>query len=123
MQGQAGGRSAADLVLATLVQQSWGRRTLIRLLRGDPEATDRAQASSSYGCLRDRSEQSLSQLLDSLIGEGLIAERKLDHGGVTLEATRQGIASLKLSGGGPRKRSAKIEPRSSSAFSRWHKKG
>ncbi len=122
-QGQAGGPSAADLVLATLVQQSWGRRTLIRLLRGDPEATDRAQASSSYGCLRERSEQSLSQLLDSLIGEGLIAERKLDHGGVTLEATRQGIASLELSGGSPRKRSSKMEPRSSSAFTRWHKKG
>ena len=122
-QGQAAGPSAADLVLATLVQQSWGRRTLVRLLRGDPEATDRAQASSSYGCLRDRSEQSLSQLLDSLIGEGLIAERKLDHGGVTLEATRQGIASLELSGGSARKRSGKTEPRSSSAFTRWHKKG
>ena len=123
VQGQADGPTAADLVLATLVQQSWGRRTLIRLLRGDPEATERAQASSSYGCLRERSEQSLSQLLDSLIGEGLIAERKLDHGGVTLEATRQGIASLELSGGGSRKRGGKSEPRSSSAFSRWHKKG
>lgn len=121
--GQAAGPSAGDLVLATLVQQSWGRRTLIRLLRGDPEATDRAQASSSYGCLRDRSEQSLSQLLDSLIGEGLIAERKLDHGGVTLEATRQGIASLELSGSGARKRSGKPESRPSSAFARWHKKG
>ena len=110
-------------MLATLVQQSWGRRTLIRLLRGDPEATDRAQASSSYGCLRDRSEQSLAQLLDSLIGEGLIAERKLDHGGVTLEATRQGIASLELSGGGARKRGGKTESRPSSAFARWHRKG
>ncbi|MFO1130385.1 MAG: RecQ family ATP-dependent DNA helicase, partial [Hyphomicrobiales bacterium] len=38
VQGQADGPTAADLVLATLVQQSWGRRTLIRLLRGDPEA-------------------------------------------------------------------------------------
>ncbi len=123
LQAQTGGPSAADLVLATLVQQSWGRRTLIRLLRGDPEATERAQASSSYGCLRDRSEQSLAQLLDSLIGEGLIAERKLDHGGVTLEATRQGIASLELSGGGARKRGSKTESRPSSAFARWHKKG
>ncbi len=126
----AAGPSAADLVLATLAVQSWGRRTLIRLLRGDPEANERAQASSSYGCLRARSEQSLAQLVDSLIGEGLVAERKLDHGGVTLEVTRQGLAGLQLSGGPhkntgkrPTKGAGKPEPKSSSAFSRWHKKG
>jgi ATP-dependent DNA helicase RecQ len=122
---KAAGSSAADLVVATLAAQSWGRRSLIRLLRGDPEANDRAQASSSYGCLRERSEQSLAQLLDSLLSEGLIAERKLDHGGVTLEATRQGLASLSEAGHSGKRSpgSSKQEPKPSSAYARWHKKG
>jgi RecQ family ATP-dependent DNA helicase len=126
--------SAADYVLATLAEQSWGRRTLIRLLRGDPEAPERAQAASSYGCLRERGEQSLGRLIDSLLGEGLIAERRLEHGGVTLEATRQGLASLNASskaaassGAGQRGSAAAQKTRSprkpSSAFARWHKKG
>jgi hypothetical protein len=110
-----------------LVEQSWGRRTLLRLLRGDPEASERAQASGSYGCLRSRSEQSLGQLIDSLLGEGLIVERKLDHGGVTLEATRQGLESLRHGGKSNRrgndKRAGKTEQRPASAYARWHKKG
>jgi ATP-dependent DNA helicase RecQ len=123
----ADGPSAADLVLGALVEQSWGRRTLLRLLRGDPEASERAQASGSYGCLRSRSEQSLGQLIDSLLGEGLIVERKLDHGGVTLEATRQGLESLRHGGKSNRrgndKRAGKTEQRPASAYARWHKKG
>jgi hypothetical protein len=123
----AAGPSAADLVLGALVEQSWGRRTLIRLLRGDPEANERAQASGSYGCLRARSEQSLGQLIDSLLGEGLIGERKLEHGGVTLEATRQGLESLRPGGKNSRRRgdrrAGKPEQRPASAYARWHKKG
>jgi hypothetical protein len=110
------------MVLLALAEQSWGRRTLIRLLRGDPEANERAQAAGGYGSLRERSEQSLGQLIDSLIGEGLIAERKLDHGGVTLEATRQGLATVQ-GAQKSRRRGGPQEPKSSSAYARWHKKG
>lgn len=122
------GEDAAACVLAALTEQSWGRRSLIRLLRGDPEAPERAQVSAAFGCLADRSEQSLGQLLDSLLGEGLIAQRTLDHGGVTLEATRQGLASLKHNKAtmartaGARKRGG-LPQKPPTAFARWHKKG
>lgn len=86
---------AVHVVLLALAQQSWGKRTLIRLLRGDPAASDRAQQSSYYGALRERTEQSLAQLLDSLLAEQLITLRELDHGGVTLELTRQGSKALR----------------------------
>jgi hypothetical protein len=122
-------------VLAALAEQSWGRRTLIRLLRGDGEAPERAKASASFGCLAERSEQSLGQLIDSLIGEGLIARRALEHGGVTLEATRLGLESLKRSSAAQpsakppgrlaRWQAHKAKPPSkpATAFARWHKKG
>jgi ATP-dependent DNA helicase RecQ len=118
----ASGPRAADMVILSLAEQSWGRRTLIRLLRGDPEANERAQAAAGYGSLRERSEQSLGQLIDSLIGEGLVAERKLDHGGITLEATRAGLSSMQKTPDA-RKRSNRQDQKSSSAFARWHKKG
>ena len=117
------GPSAAELVLAALVEQSWGRRTLIRLLRGDPETPERARESAAFGCLVERSEQSLGQLLDSLIAEGLIAPRTLEHGGVTLEATRAGVGSLKLqpAAGWPKGAAAKGAPKPRTAHARWHK--
>jgi len=118
--GSAAGPSAADLVLGALAEQSWGRRSLIRLLRGDPEASERARESAAFGCLAERSEQSLGQLIDSLIGEGLIARRSLEHGGITLEATRLGLESLKRRPTPARAKGAPLQkPRT--AYARWHK--
>jgi hypothetical protein len=99
----AGALDPAAVVLDVLAEQSYGRRTLIRLLRGDPEAGDRARSSVYFGVLQERSEQSLGQLIDSLIAERLIQTRALDHGGVTLEATgdRRKAASRKLGGRNP----------------------
>lgn len=90
----AGHSAAATLVLAALAEQSWGKRTLVRLLRGDPAAPLRAQQSSVYAALRERSEQSLHQLVESLLNEQLVAARELDHGGVTLELTSRGRKAL-----------------------------
>lgn len=82
------------IILQALVDQNWGRRNLVRLLRGDPTATARAQQASFYGALRTRSERSLEQLLDSLQGDGLIQLRELEHGGVVLELTRRGVQRM-----------------------------
>jgi len=85
----------ATLVLRALEEQSWGQRSLVRLLRGDPSASDRAQTSRFYGALRTRSDKSVGQLIDSLAAEQLIAARPLDHGGVTLELTKAGAGKLR----------------------------
>jgi threonine dehydrogenase-like Zn-dependent dehydrogenase len=74
-------------VLKALAEQSWGRWNLIRLLRGDPAASERAQDSAAYGALRQSDERALGQLVDSLLNEGLLGKRELDHGGVVLELT------------------------------------
>lgn len=89
---------AADVDLLVLLQalqeQNWGRRNLVRLLRGDPEASARAQQSRFYGALRTRSERGLEQLLASIQVEGLVQPRDLEHGGVVLELTQRGVRQL-----------------------------
>lgn len=86
----------ADLLvlLQALQEQTWGRRNLVRLLRGDPEASVRAQASSFYGALRTRSERGLEQMLASVQADGLVQTRDLEHGGVVLELTRRGVKQM-----------------------------
>ncbi|MBE2238744.1 MAG: RecQ family ATP-dependent DNA helicase [Caldilineaceae bacterium] len=79
------------VLLQALQEQNWGRRNLVRLLRGDPAASARAQQSTFYAALRTRSERGLEQLLDSLLAEGLVQTRELEHGGVVLELTRRGV--------------------------------
>jgi ATP-dependent DNA helicase RecQ len=86
----------ADLLvlLQALQEQNWGRRNLVRLLRGDPEASTRAQESSFYGALRTRSERGLEQMLASVQADGLVQTRDLEHGGVVLELTRRGVKQM-----------------------------
>jgi len=85
----------ARTVLLALADQGWGRRTLTRLLRGDPAASERAQQAELYGALAERDERSLGQLIDSLMAEGLITTRTLSHGGVVLELSAKGAARLR----------------------------
>jgi DNA-binding PadR family transcriptional regulator len=85
----------ARTVLLALADQGWGRRTLTRLLRGDPTAGERAQQAELYGALAARDERSLGQLIDSLMAEGLITTRTLSHGGVVLELSAKGAARLR----------------------------
>jgi hypothetical protein len=68
---------------------------LVRLLRGDSTASERAQQSRYYGALRTRSEHGLEQMLASVIVEGLVQTRELEHGGVVLELTRRGVQELR----------------------------
>ncbi len=92
----ATGRGAPDFdahahaVLLALAEQSWGRRNLVRLLAGDPAASERAQQSSYYGALRERTPAAIGQLVASLEADGLIDARELDHGGVVLELSSRG---------------------------------
>jgi ATP-dependent DNA helicase RecQ len=82
------------VLLRALEEQNWGRRNLVRLLRGDPTASERAQQSSFYGALRTRSERGLEQMLASVQAEGLVQTRDLEHGGVVLELTRRGVRQM-----------------------------
>ncbi|MBK8799052.1 MAG: RecQ family ATP-dependent DNA helicase [Anaerolineales bacterium] len=83
------------VLLQALQEQTWGRRNLVRLLRGDPTASARAQQSTFYAALRTRSERGLEQLLDSVLAEGLVQTRELEHGGVVLELTRRGVKTIR----------------------------
>ncbi|MCO5208491.1 MAG: RecQ family ATP-dependent DNA helicase [Caldilinea sp.] len=80
----------ARAALLALAEQAWGRRNLVRLLAGDPAASERAQQSSYYGALRERTPTAIGQLVESLEADGLISARELDHGGVVLELTSRG---------------------------------
>jgi len=82
------------LILAALDETSWGRRNLIRVLRGDPETSSKGQSSTVFAKLGFRSEGGLNQLIDKLVHSGYIAEKQLDHGGVALELSQLGRRSV-----------------------------
>lgn len=79
-----------QLILQALDEQSWGRRSLTRLLRGDPDVNERGQSSSAFATLGFRSEASLEELIDALIQRDQVQEQTLAHGGVTLQITPAG---------------------------------
>lgn len=91
----ADGSAALLIILQALAEQSWGRRNLVRLLRGDPAASERARQASLYGALKERGERSLDQLLGSLQHEGIIQPRELQHGGLVLELTQHGVSTMR----------------------------
>ena len=86
--------SQMQLILQALDEQSWGRRSLTRLLRGDPEVNERGQSSRAYATLGFRSEASLEELIDALVQRGHVQEKTLTHGGVTLKITAAGRRTL-----------------------------
>jgi ATP-dependent DNA helicase RecQ len=79
-----------QLILRALLEQGWGRRNLIHLLRGDRTLGEQAQASSAFGKLNFRSEGTLSKLIDQLIAEEMLAETVLPNGGIALRVTKRG---------------------------------
>lgn len=83
-----------QMVLAALDETSWGRRNLIRVLRGDPETSPKGQSSRVFAKLGFRSEGGLNLLIDKLVHGGYIAEKQLDHGGVALELSQSGRRSV-----------------------------
>ena len=73
---------------------SWGRLSLVRILRGDPQAPDKARHHEGFGTLAFRSATAVSRLLDRLEGGGFLQARQLDHGGVVLDIMPAGKAAL-----------------------------
>ena len=83
------------IVLALLAaSHGWGRASLARILRGDPEAPPTARNLPGFGQLAFRSEAALSALLARLEGEGALRARVLTHGGEVLELTPKGRTLL-----------------------------
>ena len=79
----------------------WGRHTLTRILRGDlrphPRARplrDEARRQREFGALSFRSKTAIERMVDRLEDAGLLASRRLDHGGVVLDLTAKGAAAL-----------------------------
>jgi hypothetical protein len=79
---------------------SWGRVTLIRILRGDPKTYRRtrplrqqARDQAQFGALAFRTEGALGHLLDRLLGGGFLSERRFERGTV-IELTEAGQAAI-----------------------------
>ena len=89
-------------VLRCAAACSWGRTSLVRILRGQDEArfgrrslSPRARAQPSFGALTFRSQRAVERMLESLENGGFLQARRLEHGGVVLEITPAGRAALK----------------------------
>ncbi|MDY6877723.1 MAG: RecQ family ATP-dependent DNA helicase [Chloroflexota bacterium] len=80
---------------------SWGRVSLVRILRGDGKARygaqllhEKARGSASFGALAFCSKTAIEHLLDRLESGGILQSRRLGHGGVVLDLTSVGKAAL-----------------------------
>lgn len=80
---------------------SWGRRSLVRILRGDAKAHSRAQPlhekapdHAGFGALAFRSKTAVERMLDRLENRGLLRARRLEHGGGVLDLTPGGKKAL-----------------------------
>jgi ATP-dependent DNA helicase RecQ len=80
---------------------SWGRYSLVRILRGGTARPDahplheEARGHVGLGALPFRSETAVKHMLDRLEGGGFLRARRLDHGGVVLDLTPRGKAALR----------------------------
>ena len=73
---------------------SWGRGSLIKILRGSNGAPEKGRESSEWRTLAFRSQAAVEQLLDRLIAVGLLRPRTLGNGGVVLDLAAAGRAAL-----------------------------
>jgi superfamily II DNA helicase RecQ len=80
---------------------SWGRRSLVRILRGDagvhPGAQplhEKAHDHVGFGELAFRSQTAVERMLERLESAGFLRARRLDHGGVVLDLAPAGAAAL-----------------------------
>ena len=71
-------------------RRSWGRGSLVSILRGDDDAPERGRESQAFGALAFRSEGAVGKLVDSMVRAGMFRAHTLDHGGVALELTPAG---------------------------------
>jgi ATP-dependent DNA helicase RecQ len=80
---------------------SWGRRTLVRILRGSTQERPRVRplhpracANPWFGALAFRSTVGVQHLLEQLEHGGLLQARKLQGDGIVLDLTSKGRAAL-----------------------------
>lgn len=80
---------------------SWGRHTLVRILRGDlrprPRAKplhSKAREQDEFAALAFRSKLAIRRMLERLEYGEFLKPRQLDHGGVVLDLTSAGRAAL-----------------------------
>jgi len=91
---EEGEQLAAILRCLVETRTSWGRRNLIRILRADKEAPPRGQRCSAWGALAYRTEKAIGEMVDRLVGAGMLHVLLLEHGGAALELTPAGRAAL-----------------------------
>lgn len=73
---------------------SWGRLSLVRILRGDAQASPKAHDCQGFGSLSFRSQTAVERMLERLERGGFLKARQLDHGGIVLDLTPTGQAAL-----------------------------
>jgi ATP-dependent DNA helicase RecQ len=81
---------------------SWGRISLVRILRGSDRARpggqplhEKARDHTGFGTLAFRSRTAIERMLDRLESGGFLRARRLDHGGVVLDLTPAGRTALR----------------------------
>ncbi|MEA3377990.1 MAG: RecQ family ATP-dependent DNA helicase [Chloroflexota bacterium] len=79
----------------------WGRRTLVRILRGERRARHgghslhaKALDQAEFAALAFRSATAVKGMIERLEEGGLLRPRRLDHGGVVLDLTAKGKGAL-----------------------------
>jgi superfamily II DNA helicase RecQ len=76
---------------------SWGRVSLMRILRGEERAPAKARDHAGFGALAFRSKMAVRHMLERLEGSGFLRARRLKHGGEVLDLTPPGEAALQNS--------------------------
>ncbi|MGC9523539.1 MAG: RecQ family ATP-dependent DNA helicase, partial [Anaerolineae bacterium] len=86
--------------LATILEcldatgHGWGFRNLGRILRGEPDAPEKAKELPGFGALSFRSRDAVKNLIQRLLDHKLLATQLLSHGGSMIELTQAGKAAL-----------------------------
>ncbi|HUT14936.1 MAG TPA: RecQ family ATP-dependent DNA helicase [Anaerolineae bacterium] len=73
----------------------WGQLSLVRILRGSPEAPESSHQRPAFGALAFRSKAAIQRMLKRLMEAKLLGARRLHHGGVVLESTPAGRQALR----------------------------
>jgi len=83
---------------------SWGRHSLVRILRGDERVGPgtrplhrRSRDQAHFGALAFRSRTAVERMLDQLETGGFLQARRIQHGGIVLDLTPSGQAALQNS--------------------------
>ena len=74
---------------------SWGRISLVRILRGTERAPARGRRNPEFGALAFRSTAALKSMIAQLEAWEALRARELSHGGVVLDLTERGREMLR----------------------------